>query len=535
MLAAAALSVHCSSAPKLEKKGSAPDGRYVICLLPLSTPEGDVTEQTMAVTESVAASIGSDNEFFSVIPVSDFQKEFPEIRSGFQYEMMDYKRIRQAFNADMIVMGTIAAPNVRSGGNLETRAVQISLSRFSAHSGKSLLEGSLRLVTYKTGAGSTTISGPGWEIEIPPQSTRTVFERSKEIAEPFAYFLHGGIMQFQYWDRCAKENDGDSELLEIWEDGVRAHDGAEVDAAADAEAGSMIADEGSGASLPFFLHRPHKFETSGQVYPLLIYLHGTRASNDTLAGRMIPESPLSPATGAKDGKPWFDESKLKFLNNYLKNSFVLMPQAPSTPDYPGWDAKKLITLIAEIASRYPVDPRRIYITGISQGGFATWGYGSFLKGKIAAMAPVCGGGPTLGRNCAGNTPVWAFHAYDDRVVNFTLQAHAFEGLVRSRLGYGDADLFADYPFEQRKRILWPEYRAKRGMFCGYLCMDHKGAADNYTLSVSEGGQSFWTKGIAYPSGNATFALHAQGGHCPWPYGNPDFYRWMYSQKLERSP
>jgi predicted peptidase len=55
----------------------------------------------------------------------------------------------------------------------------------------------------------------------------------------------------------------------------------------------------------------------------------------------------------------------------------------------------LLALLDEIEVKYAVDTRRVYLTGISMGGFGTWNLGLNHPEKFAAIAPICGGGETL--------------------------------------------------------------------------------------------------------------------------------------------
>ena len=67
-------------------------------------------------------------------------------------------------------------------------------------------------------------------------------------------------------------------------------------------------------------------------------------------------------------------------------------------------------------ARYEVDEKRVYLTGLSMGGYGAWHWACARPERFAALAPVCGGGdPT--RACAlKDMPVWAFHGAEDEVV-----------------------------------------------------------------------------------------------------------------------
>ena len=74
-------------------------------------------------------------------------------------------------------------------------------------------------------------------------------------------------------------------------------------------------------------------------------------------------------------------------------------------------------LVDEIIKKYEVDTSRIYLTGLSMGGFGTWSLASMHPERFAAIAPICGGGESrrVARSLK-NMPVWAFHGEKDTVV-----------------------------------------------------------------------------------------------------------------------
>ena len=76
----------------------------------------------------------------------------------------------------------------------------------------------------------------------------------------------------------------------------------------------------------------------------------------------------------------------------------------------------IMALIDETVENYSIDQNRVYLTGLSMGGYGTWTIASSYPQRFAAIAPVCGGGqPYLARSLK-NIPVWAFHGAMDSVV-----------------------------------------------------------------------------------------------------------------------
>lgn len=65
----------------------------------------------------------------------------------------------------------------------------------------------------------------------------------------------------------------------------------------------------------------------------------------------------------------------------------------------------LIALIDEIISLYPVDEKRIYLTGLSMGGYGAWDLAMKYPDRFAALATVCSGGNSEKANVIKNLPM----------------------------------------------------------------------------------------------------------------------------------
>jgi predicted peptidase len=82
-----------------------------------------------------------------------------------------------------------------------------------------------------------------------------------------------------------------------------------------------------------------------------------------------------------------------------------------------WHADELIQLVDHIVAHLNVDPERVYVTGLSMGGYGTWRLAAAYPDRFAAAVPICGGG-SREKMTAGLTkvPIWAFHGAKDPVV-----------------------------------------------------------------------------------------------------------------------
>jgi len=138
-------------------------------------------------------------------------------------------------------------------------------------------------------------------------------------------------------------------------------------------------------------------------WPLLCFLHGAGERGTDLA------------LVAKHGPPKLVSAKKEF-------PFVLL--SPQCPAGQVWDDAALLALLDHVVARFHIDTRRVYLTGLSMGGYGTWSLGLKHPGRFAAIAPVCGGGnyadillANPDQNRAMRTlGVWAFHGAKDDVV-----------------------------------------------------------------------------------------------------------------------
>jgi len=73
-------------------------------------------------------------------------------------------------------------------------------------------------------------------------------------------------------------------------------------------------------------------------------------------------------------------------------------------------------MIDDVLAKYNVDKSRVYLTGLSMGGFGAWDLAMTFPDYFAAVAPICGGGNPILVSKLKNTPVWVFHGKKDESV-----------------------------------------------------------------------------------------------------------------------
>jgi poly(3-hydroxybutyrate) depolymerase len=195
--------------------------------------------------------------------------------------------------------------------------------------------------------------------------------------------------------------------------------------------------------LPYRLFIPENYD-SLQTYPIVIFLHGAGESGTD------NEKQITANMGAR---VWAEPD-----NQAVNPSFVLAPQSQG-----GWAnfqspglwvyAQMTINVIDELLVEFNIDPDRLYLTGLSMGGFGTFDITSKLPNKFAAAIPVCGGGNTSLAGTIANIPFWIFHSDDDGVVpvensrqmyQALLDAGAANLIYTEYTGYGHASWIPAY-------------------------------------------------------------------------------------------
>jgi predicted peptidase len=151
----------------------------------------------------------------------------------------------------------------------------------------------------------------------------------------------------------------------------------------------------------------------------------------------------------------------KYIADHPDFPFLLI--TPLCPANSTWSDEILLALLDEVTKKFSVDETRIYLTGLSMGGFGAWSLGLAYPEKFAAIAPICGGGSAgpiiLARNgydpkrakALKTLPVWVFHGAKDPVV----PVEESERLVKAlrQLGIEEIDLTI-YPEAQHNS--WTE-------------------------------------------------------------------------------
>lgn len=164
-----------------------------------------------------------------------------------------------------------------------------------------------------------------------------------------------------------------------------------------------------GQTLRYWLYLPADYKAAGQrTFPLVLFLHGGGEGGDSLA------------LVKKHGLP-------KLIAQGRSFPFVMI--APQNPKDQLWDDGLLLTLLDEIIDTHRIDEDRVYLTGMSRGGFGAWRMAIQNPDKFAALVPVCGGGLPDYAKRIKHVPVWAFHGANDRTIPLSRSVAMVEALL----------------------------------------------------------------------------------------------------------
>lgn len=179
-----------------------------------------------------------------------------------------------------------------------------------------------------------------------------------------------------------------------------------------------------GAKVPYVVFVPHDYDGTKE-YPVILFLHG--AGETKGRGGEPVKVGIGPAIKKR-------EKEFGFI--------TVIPQSQKG----GWQAataegKRALAILDEVTKSYKTDAKRVYLTGLSMGGFGTWSIAAAHPDRWAAIAPVCGGGNVKDAAKIKDIPTWVFHGDKDTAVKVELSQKMVEALKAA----GGSPKYTEYP------------------------------------------------------------------------------------------
>jgi predicted peptidase len=210
---------------------------------------------------------------------------------------------------------------------------------------------------------------------------------------------------------------------------------------------------------------------SPRRWPLILFLHGAGVRGANVTDLAVHGLMKLLSGGTELTAPEID------VGRDVAARFVVV--APQCAHYEVWNEAELLRLLDDVSEKFHVDPDRVYLTGLSMGGFGVWSAGMRYPQRFAALVPICGGGRITDIAASAEAQpaalrslgVWAFHGARDRIV----------------------------PLDESQRMI---------------------------DALRKVGQT-----------NVKFTVYAEGEHDAWSatYANPELYRWLLQHARTRKP
>jgi MYXO-CTERM domain-containing protein len=274
------------------------------------------------------------------------------------------------------------------------------------------------------------------------------------------------------------------------------------------------------AGYGFLVYTPPGYATSTGRHALVVFLHGAGEVGAGQGAELFDEMTLHGAAkllrqgatvstndaGLREAR---GGSRL-FAND---DAIVIVPQSPAW-----WDAGKLNGFLTWVMHRYRVDPRRIYLTGISMGGGGTWDYTSGQgRDRLAAAWPVCGASGGGSGSRFAKTQVWAFHSWDDPTVPRSNSIAWISNIGDTLAGMNIGSVLTGYP------------HADGGVM----------APATQTMTAYYGNGAFtWQPGSIADGGSPLrLTLYTDDSHDSWTrtYNNLGVWAWLFRQRSVVDP
>lgn len=194
--------------------------------------------------------------------------------------------------------------------------------------------------------------------------------------------------------------------------------------------------DAKGAKLPYRLFKPKGADGTSKL-PLVLFLHGAGERGEDNQAQLKHAVKYFVANQAQH--PCFIAApqcpaKLQWVDTPWGNPKHAMPAQPTDP------MRLALEMVTLLEKELPIDPRRIYVTGLSMGGFGTWDAIQRDPKRFAAAVPVCGGADEAAAPAIAKVPVWVFHGGNDDVVKTARSRNIVEALKSA----GSAVKYTEY-------------------------------------------------------------------------------------------
>ncbi len=195
----------------------------------------------------------------------------------------------------------------------------------------------------------------------------------------------------------------------------------------------------------------------GQQYPLVLFLHGAGERGSDNTAQLTWGLDVFAADDFRNEHPAIVIAPQVPAGSFWAN-LNWRQEGAALMDEPTLPLKLAHELVLKIKESYPVDPNRLYVTGLSMGGFGTWDIITRHPDLFAAAMPICGGGDPSKAYRIKHLPIWNFHGALDNVVPPDLSRDIINALWEAGgkpgyTEYPDVDHFSWVPAYNDRYVL----------------------------------------------------------------------------------
>jgi len=190
---------------------------------------------------------------------------------------------------------------------------------------------------------------------------------------------------------------------------------AEIDADAFETRSVTVDDDGHPVEFRYRLLRPEATEPAAR-YPVVLFLHGAgeRGSDNAAQLKFLPRWMAEPANRRRHPclliAPQCRADQAWAAIDWRQKKPLPLAERPTV------DLAAAVAALDAVLASEPADPARVYLTGLSMGGFGSWDLAARAPGRFAAVMPICGGGDVAVAGRLAAVPLWCFHGDEDPLV-----------------------------------------------------------------------------------------------------------------------
>ncbi len=192
------------------------------------------------------------------------------------------------------------------------------------------------------------------------------------------------------------------------------------------------------------LHVPYRAivtpgRSEGELLPLIVFLHGD----------------WQDGTNNQSQLAGYGNGSMLMLDSAIRSEIPLVYVAPQTT-HSYWPPARVAAVVRDVLRHFPIDPRRIYLTGISDGGTGVWDAIKTWPACFAAGVPMSGMTELAGLAPTVDVPLWVFHGAKDNDTDIeTGYGGTMVGsraVVRALRAMGGTPHYTEYPDEMH--VIW---------------------------------------------------------------------------------